>query len=288
MTLGNTAQFDRAAALLPEKLRGEALFLDASLREQAEEIRLYCGRGAVVVLGDGAVPLRGGVTREDMERVLETASRSSLHTVLDSLRLGYLTAPGGYRIGICGTAALREGQVLGFQQFSSLCIRIPRQERCVPPELAARLMDKSVLILSPPGGGKTTFLRDLVRIASNAGKRVCLVDERAELAASEGGVPRFDVGRNTDVLSGCPKSIGTEMLLRSMAPQVIAMDELGAGDTESVRQAAYSGVHIWASIHCASPEELGRRELPPGVFQRAVHILRCGGKRLYRGGGLPC
>lgn len=285
--MGDTSGFDRAAALLPDKLRTEALFLDAGLREQAEELRLYCGRGARVVLGDGMIALRCGVSREDLEQVVENASRSSLHTVLDSLRQGYLTAPGGLRIGLCGAAALRGGEVLGFRQYSSLCIRIPRQERCVPPELADRLLDKSVLVLSPPGGGKTTFLRDLVRLASNGGRRVCLVDERGELAALEGGVPRFDVGRNTDVLEGCPKAAGTEMLLRSMSPQILAMDELGPGEAEAVGRAADCGVQVWASVHCASLRELGRKGLPRRVFQMAVLIRREGGRRLYREEALP-
>ena len=285
--MGDTERFDRAARLLPDALRDQALFLDAPLRAGAEELRLYCGRGARVVLGDGVVSLRGNVSREDLETVLERASRSSLHTVLDNLRQGFLTAPGGYRVGVCGTVARKDGETRGFRQLSSLCIRIPRQERCVPPELAARLADKSALILSPPGGGKTTFLRDLVRLTSNAGKRVCLVDERGELAAQEGGVPQFDVGQNTDVLEGCPKAEAVEMLLRSMAPQVIAMDELGPGEAEAVQRAAASGVRVWASVHCADPEELGRKGLPPRVFQTGVLILREAGKRSYREVGLP-
>ena len=283
----DTAQFDRAAALLPEKLRAEALFLDPALKAGAEELRLYGGRGFRVVLGDGSLSLRGEVTRADLEEVVERASRSSLHAVRDSLIHGYLTAPGGFRIGVCGTAVRKDGEGRGFRQLSSLCIRIPRQERCVPPELAERLADKSVLILSPPGGGKTTFLRDLVRLCSNGGRRVCLVDERGELAALEGGIPHFDVGRNTDVLEGCPKGEAVEMLLRSMAPQVIAMDELGPGETEAVQRAADGGVRIWASIHCSSREEPLRRGLPLQVFSTAILILREEGRRVYREVGLP-
>ena len=286
--MGETDRFDRAAALLPEALRDQALFLDATLRGKAEELRLYCGRGARVVLGDSSLSLRGTVSREDLEAVLERASRSSLHSVLESLRQGFLTAPGGYRIGVCGTVVRKEGETRGFRQLSSLCIRIPRQERCVPPAMAERLADKSILILSPPGGGKTTFLRDLVRLTSNGGRRVCLVDERGELAAQEGGVPQFDVGQNTDVLEGCPKAEAVEMLLRSMAPQVIAMDELGPGEAEAVRRAAASGVRVWASVHCADPEELGQKGLPLRVFSAGVLILREEGRRVYREVGLPC
>ena len=283
----DTERFDRAAALLPERLRGELLFLDPELRAGAEEIRLYCGRGLRAVTETGIVPLRGSVAREDLEYVLERASRSSLHTVQESLRRGYLTAPGGYRIGVCGAVVLKDGEPRGCRQLSSLCIRIPRQVPCVSPELEDRLLDKSLLILSPPGGGKTTFLRDLVRLASDAGRRVCLVDERGELAALEAGIPRFDVGRNTDGLEGCPKADGVEMLLRSMSPQVIAMDELGAAEGEAVRRAADSGVAVWASLHCASPEELARKPLPRQVFRYGVLILREGSRRIYREVEIP-
>ncbi len=283
----DTETFDRAAALLPERLRGELLFLDPALRAGAEELRLYCGRGMQAVLEKGTLPLRGSVSREDLEYILERASRASLHAVQENLRLGYITAMGGYRIGVCGAAVVKDGEPRGFRQLSSLCIRIPRQVPCVPPELAESLPDKSLLILSPPGGGKTTFLRDLVRLASDGGKRVCLVDERGELAALSGGIPQFDVGRNTDVLEGCPKAAGVEMLLRSMSPQVIAMDELGAADGEAVRRAADSGVAVWASLHCASPEELARKPVPHEVFRHGVFILREGGRRIYREVEIP-
>ena len=104
----DTEIFDRAAALLPERLRGELLFLDSALRSGAEELRLYCGRGMRLVLETGSVPLRGSVNREDLEFVLERASRSSLHAVQESLRLGWLTAEGGFRIGVCGTAVVKD------------------------------------------------------------------------------------------------------------------------------------------------------------------------------------
>ncbi len=283
----DTKRFDEAVTLLPERLQRELLFLEPALRAGAEELRLYCGRGLRAVLDTGIVPLRGTVAREDLEYVLERASRSSLHAVQESLRRGYLTAPGGFRIGVCGAVVLKDGEPRGFRQLSSLCIRIPRQVSCVPPELAERLWDKSLLILSPPGGGKTTFLRDLVRLVSDRGTRVCLVDERGELAALAGGIPQFDVGRNTDVLEGCPKAEGVEMLLRSMSPQVIAMDELGAAEEEAVYRAADSGVSVWATLHCASQEELARKRFPRRVFRQGLLIRREAGRRTYQEVRIP-
>ena len=280
--VGMSAGLERAAALLPEHLRGELLFLEEGLLGRTEEIRLRCGGCLCLTLEEGPLVLGGRVTREDLETVLERASRSSLHTALEGLRSGYLTAPGGCRVGVCGSMVTRAGQPEACRSVSSLCIRVPRQKRCVTPEMLEELRDCSVLILSPPGGGKTTFLRDLVRLLSDSGRRVGLVDERGELAAMEGGIPGFDVGRNTDVLENCPKAQAVEMLLRGMSPQVIAMDELGAGDGEALRRARDSGVNICASLHSTGPEALGRKGLPEGIFDRTVQIGRDGGKRIYR------
>ena len=285
--MGDTEAFDRAAALLPDRLRGELLFLSEAQRKKAEEIRLYCGMGMRVVLDEGILDLRGSVSGEDLERVLERASRSSLHSVAESLRGGFITAEGGYRIGICGSVVMKSGETAGFRRVSSLCIRIPRQVFCLTPDLAASLRDKSVLILSPPGGGKTSFLRELVRQTSNAGRKISLIDERAELAAMYDGSPRFDVGRNTDVLEGCPKREAVEMLLRSMSPQVIAMDELGAEDGGAVRHAAESGVKVFASVHCGSKTDLSGKGIDTTGFDALVAIRKNGAAREYAVEALP-
>ena len=277
------AQFDRAAALLPERLRGEALYLDAESKAQAEELRLRCGLGACVRTGSRRIPLRAAVDREVIDETLERASGSSLHTVQESMRAGYLTASGGFRIGLGGTAVLKNGELYGFRQVSSLNIRIPRAWRCVTPELQARLSGKSVLILSPPGGGKTTLLRELVRLWSLDGDNVALIDERGELAALHNGAPQFDVGPNTDVLDQCPKAAALSLALRVLSPQVIAMDELGgAADAAALRQAADCGARLLASVHAAGLRELKVRGVPIELFDTAVRITCEGGRRIYQ------
>jgi stage III sporulation protein AA len=154
--------------------------------------------------------------------------------------------------------------------------------------MLARLKGKSVLIYSPPGGGKTTFLRDLVRRISDEGTRVSLVDERGELAALSEGVPQFDVGRHTDVLEGCPKEAAAEMLLRTMAPQVLAVDELSSGEMPLLTSSLAAGVRLLATVHAGSKEELLRREISFGRFDLAVGIFREGGQRCYRVEELGC
>lgn len=279
----DTDMFDRAALLLPDAFRAQALFLDRPIRAEAEEIRLRSGIGASITLDGRYFPLKGSVGSEEIAEVLERASRSSLHSVQESLRAGYLTAPGGFRIGICGTLALKDGAPAGFRQISSLCIRIPREKRCIPPELAARLWDKSVLVIAPPGWGKTTFLRELVRRVSDGGRRVALVDERSELAAMESGKAQFDVGRNTDVLELCPKPAAAEMLLRSMSPQTVVMDELAFDrDWEAVRRLRASGVQVFASMHGDGPEDLLRRNVERELFPVTVTIVMQAQERSYR------
>ena len=205
----------------------------------------------------------------------------------ETIRRGYVTAPGGFRVGICGTALPGEGDNLGIKDISSLSIRIPRLcEGAALPVLPGLLEEGrpvSTLLLSPPGGGKTTLLRDLVRLLSRGDGlaepvRVALVDERGELAAVCQGRPQLEVGPHTDIMDGCPKALAVPMLLRAMSPQVIALDELALPeDVEAVRAAAGCGVVLLATVHAASVAELSARPLlrgvlESGVFRRAVVI----------------
>ncbi|MBP5167513.1 MAG: stage III sporulation protein AB [Oscillospiraceae bacterium] len=276
-------EFDGAAMLLPRRIRDRMLFLDGDLRSRAEEIRLRGGRGASVVTASGTVALDIAVTRADIEETLDNAVCSSMHSAADSIRRGFVTAPGGYRIGICGSVVIKAGEKSGIRNVSSLCIRIPRMCRCADERIIKAAGEASLLVASPPAGGKTTLIRDIVRRLSDGGSRVALVDERGELAAMNEGIPQLDVGKNTDVLENCPKNDAVELLLRSMNPQYIAMDELGGReDMEAVRRASGCGVRLIAGIHCPSREKLAAADMPPGIFERVVFIERKGGEREYR------
>lgn len=282
-------QFEKAAALLPAALRRAALSLPLPLRAGSEEVRLRVGSAPTLRLPEGERPLAPEpVTAETLAAVLEAATGASLHACAAQLRRGFVCAPGGVRVGVCGTAVTDGGELLGLRGFSSLCLRIPRPVPGAGREILPRLNGKSVLIVSPPGGGKTTFLRELVRVQSDAGLRVALADERGELAAlGADGAPGFDVGRCTDVLSGAPKAAAALMLLRGMGPEAVAMDELADGaDAEAVTALLGCGVRVFATAHAADRAELLRRPalrelLERRAFDCLVRIRGVGAHRRY-------
>ena len=290
-------RYEAACALLPRRLREAALAVPE--KEKVEELRLRQGERLTLTLPEGEVPVPGTrVTGEDLEAVLDIATGSSRYTASQSLRQGYLTAEGGFRIGVCGTAVLEGGEVALSRDLSSLNIRIPREQigladRVLPGLLAEGRLE-STLVISPPGGGKTTLLRDLVRALSDEKNlRVSLVDERGELAAVHRGVPQLQVGRHTDVLDACPKAQAIPTLLRAMNPQVIAVDEVAvAGDVAALEQAAGAGVVLLATVHGAGVEDLKRKPilagmLGLGIFRKAVRIGRLGAGRWYAVEDLP-
>ena len=292
-------RYREAAALLPPRLRGPAEGLPPGDMARAEELRLRAGRPMTAVYPEGEAPVPGAeepVTGEELARVLEIATRASTHTAQAQLVNGFFTVAGGHRIGVCGTAAMEGGQVRSLRQVSSLAIRVAR----AVPGAAGRVLDKlweggalqSALLVSPPGGGKTTLLRDLIRAVSDGDGcpplRVGAADERGELAALRCGLPQFDVGARTDVVDGCPKEKALLMLLRGMNPQVLAADEItDPADCAALALAANCGVALLCSAHGAGLEDLERRPLyrellERRIFRRLVVIRRTGEGRLYR------
>ena len=288
--------FVQAVQALPQRLRQEALSLPAGDRARAEELRLRAGWPMTAVLPEGERPLGGPpVEGRELEQLVEIASRASLHTVLDQVRRGYLTFEGGHRIGLCGTAALREGEIHALRAISSANLRIARQVKgAAAPVLdglcpGGRLAD--TLILAPPGLGKTTLLRDVIRSVSEGEGctplRVSLADERGEVAAMYSGRPQLEVGRRTDVAEGCPKAQGLMLLLRAMNPQVLAVDEITAPeDVGALITAAGCGVTLLATAHGEGRAGLERRPLyrpllDEGLFRFLVRIRREGERRIH-------
>ena len=280
--------FEAALLVLPGELRACAARLTAE-RETAWEFRLRRGRLPSVVMPGGERPLPGAapVTAGDLDRVVELAACASPYAVRDSLGRGFLLAPGGVRVGLCGQVNRGTEGERTIGPLSSAAVRIPREVKgCAAPW--AELPFRSTLILSPPGGGKTTLLRDMVRLLSLKGKRVALCDERGEVAGFARGENGFDVGERTDVMTGCAKSEAAMMLLRSMNPEIIAMDEITAPeDAAACAAAANCGVALLATAHGDGPEDLAARPLyrtlrEAGIFRRAIVIVRRGDRREYR------
>ena len=203
-------EFLRAARLLPPGLRCEMLALPEAVQDGAEELRLRAGRAPSLVIGGDELPVLPEhiVSNAELQTVLEIATRASVHTYADNIRAGFVTAAGGVRVGLCGTVTTEDGRISALRRLSSVCVRIPREKRGCADGIFPALTDGgflSTLLISPPGGGKTTLLRELVRRLSDGGARVALADERGEVAGSFEGVPGFDVGARTDVLTGAPK-----------------------------------------------------------------------------------
>lgn len=238
-------------SILPEWIRKSILYEESTL----QELRLRVGQVPELVPESSAAGLSKKVSREDINFCINAASRYSPWNA-STIGSGYITGPGGHRIGICGTAYYQQGVLSGIRDVSSLCIRIARDISGI----AVNISDQkgSVLIIGAPGWGKTTFLRDLIRHRSNRGEHICVADERSELFP----MGYFQPGRCTDVLSGCSKHDGIEMLLRTMGPECIAVDEITAQeDCNAILHAAHCGVSLIASAHAASIQDFRRRTI---------------------------
>lgn len=302
-------RFEQAAELLPPRLRRLAMEVPDGRKERAEELRLRVREPITLLTEEGELSVAPAdrdalVTADDMERMVAGVTEYSRYASAEMLRQGFLSVRGGFRLGVCGTAVLREGVVCGIKDFSSLALRIVREHIGVASPLVSDAFDgagrfRSTLILAPPGAGKTTLLRDMIRCLSlgsdtHSALRVCVVDERGELAVACRGEPQMELGSHTDVLTGCPKALGITMVLRAMSPQVIAVDEVAAReDAAAVCAAANCGVGLLASAHAADVEELTRKPLwrellRSAVFERAVVITCENGVRRYRWEDLPC
>ena len=279
--------YERALSLLPTELRAAAArYMDKG----AEEIRLRLEKIPTVLIrqkehGICDAPMK----KESLELVLERACSASIHAHMDEMAKGYINYK-GLRIGFGASAVVKDGHIASFKDFTSLNIRIPSVFRGEIDGIFETLnagSSESILIISPPGGGKTTLLRELIRRFSDVGTRVSVADERNELAAANQGRNYFELGAHSDVLIGADKKTAAMLLLRGMNPQMIALDEISRPeDMEAIFDIAGCGVKILATAHGKSVQELKKRELyrrllNERIFTDAVIIENWAGGRKY-------
>lgn len=256
------------------RYRGQEYFLGASGGMSQDSRSAYC------------------VKREELQEVVEYISNYSLYAYAEELRQGYLTIQGGHRIGTAGKIIMENRQIKSMGNITCLNIRLAHEVlgcgECILPSLFRGRELCHTLIVSPPRQGKTTLLRDLIRLLSSGfavipGMTVGVVDERSEIGACYRGEPQNDLGYRTDILDACPKVEGMMLLVRSMAPEVIAVDEIGSReDLEALEYVINSGVKILATIHGSSMEDIKAkpvlgRLVQEKVFQRYIVL---GGRKV--------
>lgn len=278
-------------------------FIWLKSQDNIEEIRLRINQPLLVLTGkseffltpDGQNGFKERaylVTKEDLMETMERMTQSSLYAAEDQLRQGFLTLPGGHRVGITGETVTENNQIRSLRHISSLNIRLAGEPSADATDILRRIIDFQgsivhTLLISPPRAGKTTLLRQLIRLISNGvpliklpGQSVGVVDERGELAGMWQGIPAFNLGCRTDILDRCPKVKGLTMLIRSMSPAVIAVDELGSPeDAMILKDAVRCGVRILATAHASSLEESFQRSylrelLRDRTFQKVVVLSR--------------
>lgn len=249
--------WDAFVSMLPIWMRD---FVDKQGRDNLQELRLRLNKPPALVLGDQIVFMQRSVSKEDLDFCINVATKYSPWSIPSGVQ-GYYTAPGGHRIGICGVVSPPQcdGQASVIQILTSVCIRVSRDF----PGIANKLSDisGSVLIIGAPGCGKTTFLRDYVRLLSNR-LFVSVVDERQEIFPQFQGMPFFDTGIHTDIIYGCSKEHGITIVLRNMSPKVIVVDEITAkDDCYALLRAGWCGVELVATAHAGSKRDLFTRSV---------------------------
>ncbi len=244
----------------------------AKIEENLQEIRIRINRPIMLKLKNYDILIEYTVTEKEIMQIVEKICDNSIYAYKNQISEGFITINGGHRIGITGTAVIEQGKIINIKYISSLNFRIAREVKGASNALLKEILNQSenniynTLIVSPPGKGKTTILRDAIRQISNGikeinfkGKTCGIVDERGEIAACYRGIPQNDIGIRTDVIENVTKSQGIKILIRSMSPQVIACDEIGSKeDVQAIKYAFSSGVKGIFTMHGKSLEDIKR------------------------------
>ena len=271
--------YSEILSFFPEKIKQKFDNISNGIWTSVKEIRIRVDRPIMIQCFNKEYFLDYVASVEDILRLIENFSENSIYSFQNEINAGFITIRGGHRIGISGTSVFENNQIKNIKYISSLNIRVAREIKFCGEELIEKIcLDdfENTLIISPPGCGKTTLLRDAIRILSNGsenlkGKNIGLVDERSEIAAVYKGVPQNDIGIRTDVMNNCKKEIGMRLLIRSMGPQIIATDEIGSKtDVEAIMEACNSGIKLLLTSHGNDLNDIPRELLEKQVFSNVV------------------
>lgn len=286
-------------AFLPEMIAEQIQKMSPMMMSKLEELRVRVGRPLEIIVSSEPYYLPYEVTRLDAEQLLNQISQFSLYTLDEELRRGYITIAGGHRVGLAGRVILEQGAVKAIRDIASFNIRIARETIGAADPLIPYLYDgewQHTMLIGAPQTGKTTILRDIARLISSgsgqagiAPHKVGIVDERSEIAGCVHGVPQLQFGTRVDVLDGCPKAEGMMMMIRSMSPDVLVVDEIGRPeDIPAVLEAVNAGIKLIITTHGHTLEDIKRRPgiteiLNQNIFARFIELQReIDGSRSYR------
>ncbi|WP_062357031.1 stage III sporulation protein AA [Bacillus kwashiorkori] len=280
-------------SFLPSKIKEQLNYIPKTIQQNIEEVRVRINRPIEIITKEKTYYLPYIINTHDSEQLLNKISHHSLYTLEEELKRGFITVEGGHRIGLAGKVILENGQVKAIRQISSFNIRLAKEVVGIGDELVPYLFDKQwqhTMIIGPPQTGKTTLLRDIARIITTGVKeknipalKVGIVDERSEIAGCVNGIPQMTFGVRVDILDACPKAEGMMMMIRSMSPDVLVVDEIGRKeDSEAILEAMHAGIRLVMTTHGNSFADLKKRPtlqpiLEQKVFDRFIELSRKNG-----------
>lgn len=268
---------DNILRLFPSKMKQALKTYTNNNWIHLEEIRLRLNKPIELNFSDDVRWLNGIIfTETDRVFVINQLSEFSLYRLTDELREGYITINGGHRVGIAGEVTTENGALKHIQHITFLNIRLAKDIHTLAHRFIHHLYEHptyvNTLIIGAPQTGKTTLLRDIARLISSGmdevqAKKVSVIDERSEIAAAKEGIPQYDLGKRTDVMDACPKVSGMMMMIRSMSPEILIVDEIGGEeDVSALMEAVLSGVTVICSVHSSSVREAKRRPSLRSLF----------------------